>query len=153
MRLYLSGKNSDKFAIVDKEDYDKLSQYKWFLHPTGYVRRNLKGGGQILLHREIMNTPEDLFTDHINGNRLDNRKTNLRICTARQNSYNKKSNYPNPLGVRGVSQRYGKRFYVRIKTSQGHKYIGAYDNLIDAARAYDDAARKYHGEFAILNNI
>lgn len=72
-------------AMVDDEDFAKLNSVKWCAHSAGYAYRT---GGQ-LMHRIIMNAPDNLHIDHINGNRLDNRKCNLRLCTRSQNALNK----------------------------------------------------------------
>jgi hypothetical protein len=84
-----------KTAIVDDEDFDRLSQYKWQFAVIGYARRTVyvkgkKGRQTLYMHRDILATPSDMFTDHINGNRLDNRKENLRVCTQAENNRNRR---------------------------------------------------------------
>lgn len=89
MKLSLHG-NSGKYAEVDADDYDMLSQYKWYLSKDGYAARR-STGGTTYMHRLVMDTPKDMQTDHINRDRLDNRKANLRICTNAENQKNRKT--------------------------------------------------------------
>lgn len=82
------------FALVDEEDFELVSQYKWHLNDMGYaVWRGIIDGKKktIRMHRLIKNTPDELVTDHINHDRLDNRKSNLRICTQKENAKNRGS--------------------------------------------------------------
>lgn len=101
--------NQNKIAVVDDEDFEKLSQYNWFSNKgwsTFYAIRNIcfkDKKTRIRMHREILNAPKHLHIDHINGNGLDNRKENLRLCTNRENSQNK--HFPakhNKFKVKGV---------------------------------------------------
>lgn len=90
-KIPLSGKyGKGKYAIVDVEDVEKIALYKWHVSDNGYVL-NRNHGKTIRIHRLIMNTPEGMDTDHINHNKLDNRKSNLRICTRSVNLMNKPS--------------------------------------------------------------
>lgn len=91
-RLWLSAGHSDKYALVDQEDYEKLSQHKWYYRNDGYVAKKDKKD-TVYLHRFIMNTPKSMHTDHVNHNRLDNRKENLRICTREENMQNTKGKH------------------------------------------------------------
>jgi len=87
-KLWLSGKYKDKYAIVDDEDYETLSVYKWQYTSNGYAKRKY-GKTSLLMHRVIAKTPKGLVTDHLNHNKLDNRKSNLRVCTQMDNMQNK----------------------------------------------------------------
>lgn len=92
-----------KYAIVDDEDFEWLNQWKWCY--CKYVIRDIilnKKNKRIYMHRLIMNTPEKMQTDHINGNKLDNRRNNLRICTQSQNNMNRKISKLNTSGYRGI---------------------------------------------------
>ena len=141
-----------KVALVDDEDYEYLNQFKWSFYKsrkTYYANRikTIKGKGYgMTMHRVIMNTPSNMEVDHIDHNGLNNQKHNLRNCTFTQNRKNKtasgKSKY---LGV-GFA---GKQIQAHIL----NLYLGSFKTEEDAARAYDNAARKYHGEFANLNII
>jgi len=143
-----------KFTIVDADDYDRVTQHKWFAHKNAdrfYALRDA-GGKAIRMHREIVDIPPGLVCDHRNHDTLDNRKSNLRICTQAQNSYNQ-------LPRDGGTSRYkGVRWHkdhCKWETSIKHKgraiHIGYYDYEADAAIAYDDMAVELFGEFACLN--
>jgi len=154
-----------KFALVDDEDYDFLSKLKWNTNrkPDGtcyavYGRRAKTKTPHLKMHIQITkhhNTHiEGMFVDHINGNGLDNRKSNLRVCTPRQNSYNAKISKNNKSGFKGVSwfRRDKKwRAYIAVGGSQIH--LGYFINKTEAALAYNKAAEKYFGKFAKTNEV
>ena len=160
--------NRGWFALVDDEDYEYLSQWKWKCEEHNkdnihnqYARRHSKrrkGGGYIggvLMHRLILgieNNPK-LFVDHKNRNGLDNRKENLRIATKSQNSKNRRSAMNSSsqyLGVYWAKDR--RKWRVEIKAESGERIRGGqYETEKDAAMAYDVLAKIYHGEFANLN--
>ena len=151
--LSLQGKNKRCYvALVDDDDYDLLTQHRWSLNNSRYaVTFN---GSHILMHRLIMNCPKDMVVDHINNNGLDNRKCNLRICTAIENHYNTKIHVSNKTGFKGVSlHKMSNKFEVRIRFNGKKLHIGLFDDKEEAAKAYDLAAKSYHKQFARLNNI
>ncbi len=141
------------YAIVDADDYEELSKHKWTLIKRGnneYAGRREKGR-HISMHREIMNTPDDMVVDHINGNGLNNRKGNMRNCTKAQNSYNSR-----PRGGRSgyVGVTYHKRsgkFSAAIGYNGEKIHVGEFDDEVEAARARDRKALELQGEFAYLN--
>jgi hypothetical protein len=150
-----------KYAIVEPEDFEHLSKYKWFAQQgqrTFYAVRRIqqeRGGKQkaILMHREIMKAGNEEFCDHINHNGLDNRKANLRLATRSQNAWNRrKSKVKSRSKYKGVSW-YNKdeRWSVRIQVNRKQKFLGIFADEVEAAKAYDRAAQKYFGEFAELN--
>jgi hypothetical protein len=148
-----------KYAIVDPEDFERLNKHKWHAVKsanTFYVGRTIYAGKKhisIRMHRQILHPPDHLFVDHINHNGLDNRKANLRLATCAQNSYNRiyfrKSNSSKYTGVSWNKQE--KKWAVVIGYNKKNKFIGYFKDEIQAAKAYDQAAKEYHGEFASLN--
>lgn len=108
-----------KFAIVDDEDFLELSKYKWYLSGNGYATRTSR---HIRMHRVINSTPEGFDTDHINGDKLDNRRSNLRTATRSQNNFNTSPPKDNTSGTKGVwfSKRHS-RWYAQIKV-RGVRY-------------------------------
>lgn len=145
-------------AIVDDEDYEWLNQWKWYALVTGntvYAVRSYKEDGKkitILMHRLITDAPDGMVVDHINHNGRDNRRTNLRVVTGRENNLNSRLRKDNPTGYRGVRQWMNRpRWNARIRVDGRDIHLGYHATPEDAARAYDQAAKKYFGEFAQLN--
>ena len=147
-------------TTVDDDDYDFLMQWKWCFVSNGYAVRlktYYKFYGKltprmIRMHRVINDTPNGLFTDHLNGDKLDNRKSNLRSCTKSQNSMNRKGYKNTSSKFKGVTSRNNK-WEASIKIDKKSKTLGRFTSEKEAAKAYNVAALKYHGEFAKLNII
>lgn len=157
MKEILLTKNS--VCLVDDEDYSALAKYKWQKHSGGYAVRShwITGGkgktNQVYMHRAIMGVIDaKKQVDHINGNKLDNRKVNLRICTESQNKRN--SSKRAHLEYKGVYfvPKLGK-FKASITFDRKTHHLGVFMSQKVAAQAYDKAAKKYFGEFAKLNFI
>src|SRR6266436_3752554 len=144
-------------TLIDDEDFEWLNQYKWSVNSSNYPSRYGYINGKrvfITIHRFIMNPPVRMQVDHINGNRFDNRKENLRICTRSQNCTNRKSWKPNISGYRGVTfHKTTKKWRATIKIKQQKITLGLFFNKEQAALAYNQAAIAYFGEYAVLNNI
>jgi hypothetical protein len=149
-----------RYAIVDADDYDRLAKYKWQLcrsRNTYYAFRetSTRGGKKrhrILMHNEIIDIPEGMVCDHIDHKGLNNRKANLRPATVSQNSCNAHRRGKTTSRRRGVTQRAkSNKWMAQIRANGRYIYLGTFDDKVDAAKAYDTAARKYHGEFAVLN--
>jgi len=151
-----------KHAIVDPEHYDRLNKYKWQASKgsdTFYAARSVwdrvnKKKRTIKMHREIICPPHPLVVDHINHSGLDNRKANLRPATKSQNNINKpfKKKKGAHSKYRGVTwQKSINKWQAQIRAKGTHRVIGYFEDEIEAAKAYDKAAKKHHGEFAVLN--
>ena len=150
-----------KFAIVDPDDYHRLAKYKWHLakSPTGsYAARwhRPKNPGKrkkIWMHRQIIHIPKGLVCDHINHNAHDNRKANLRPATPSQNLCNRpKTKTKTRSKYKGLEwDKTQKKWKVRIQLHGRKIYLGSFNSQINAAKAYDNAAKQYHKQFASLN--
>ena len=143
-----------KFALVDDEDFAKLSKYKWHSLKgtnTFYAAR----GFRLRMHRFILNAKEGQEIDHRDGNGLNNQKSNLRFCTHSQNNMNQRKLKKNLSSkYKGVSwHKNKKKWAVSIYIDGKNKYLGDFKDETDAAEAYNEAAMKYYGEFANLNTI
>lgn len=145
-----------KFTKVDDVDFEWISQWKWYCSNFGYAVRNActVGGDRFLvyMHREIMKTPDRMDTDHVDMDRLNNQRKNLRICTRSENKRNRGKQLDNVSGYKGVSwSRIARRWQAQIKIKGKSIHLGYFTDVRKAAHIYDDAALKYHGEFARLN--
>jgi hypothetical protein len=139
------------FTLVDDEDYDWLVQWRWHLSVHGYVYR-IEKRKYVFMHREIMHTPDDKGTDHIDGLGRNNQRKNLRSCTPQQNQRNAKLRKDNKSGYKGVCfAKNLKKWRAYIRINKKLTYLGYYDSPVSAALTYDSAAQKYFGEFAHLN--
>jgi len=150
-----------RYATVDPRDYKRLRGYEWFSRKgknSFYARRHVPGckgkkESLIYLHQEIIEVPEGMVVDHINHDGMDNRRANLRAATYSQNLYHRKKRsgamYSKYKGVHwhNLHNRWAARITFEKKTID----LGYFRSEIEAAKAYDRAARKYHGEFASLN--
>lgn len=150
---------SGKTCIVDDDDYEELSKHKWCFKAggPGYAVRNIRlnGKGRLLvMHREIMKVPDGKKTDHINGNGLDNRKCNLRICSHAENLKNRSKQSNNTSGYKGVYKLNDcNRWGVAIGCDGKETWVGSFKTKEEAALAYNEAALRVHGKFARLNTV
>jgi hypothetical protein len=139
-----------KIALVDDDIYDYINQWNWYYDGCYAVRhcRTNKKSQRIFMHREILRTPSDMETDHINGNGIDNRLINLRICEHFQNGANKKLPTNNTSGYKGVcwSLRMNK-WQAYIKCRGERYFLGFYGDINDAISAYNNKAKELFGEF------
>lgn len=136
-------------VIVDEDDHARLCGYKWRLTTKGYAYRSHKG--ELRMHREIMGLQkrDGLVVDHINGNKLDNRRSNLRVCTVRQNNLNSPVTKRNKSGYKGVhwDKKYGA-WRTSIQINRRTKHLGWFQDKELAYELYCLAADMAFGEFA-----
>jgi len=150
-----------KVALVDDEDFERVSQYKWHfsfcLRGVGYARRDTSIKGKkirMYLHRFILNAPIGADVDHINRETLDNRKSNLRICSRSENLRNALSRTGATSKYKGVGwDKSRKKWSTKINLHGKTINLGRFKSEIVAAKAYNRAALKYHGEFARVNEV
>ena len=148
-----------KVAIVDSDDFERLSKYNWFARKDGRLNRDFramrtKNYHTISMARVIMNAPEGMLVDHINHDTLDNRKQNLRICTKGDNNRNNIIRKDNKSGYKGVSWNKKDRVWrAQIAVNGVQTYIGSFGTAEKAAEAYNKKAKELFGEFCVLNNI
>ncbi|MGD0078210.1 MAG: AP2/ERF family transcription factor [Sedimentisphaerales bacterium] len=152
-RIYLG---EGKYTILDSQDYYRMRDYRWHLWGQNgrfYVVRIIQKGSRRMkkktMHREIMNAPKGKLVDHKNSNPQDNRRNNLRLATYKENGRNKsKRRKKTSSKYIGVSRCKNVKSW---RAQIGHISLGSFDSEIDAAKAYDEAAKKYYGVFAKLN--
>lgn len=149
-----------KKTIVDDKLFNYLNQWKWHVRVCKgkyYAIRvpyELAGRRKgIYLHRLIMNISHDFHIDHINANTLDNRTINLRQCTRTENNRNSKISKNNSSGYKGVSWNKGNKKWRAYIAAEKQIHLGFFVKKEEAAKAYNQAARKYHGEFASINTL
>jgi len=147
-----------KFAIIDIEDRDSVLRHNWFAvkhKNTFYTKRNGRDSNRnkkmYYMHREILKATCGMV-DHINGNGLDNRKCNLRVCNNRQNQQNRRPQRLSTSQYKGVNwDSINSQWKSRICFNGKQIHIGRFDSEQEAARAYDIKAKELFGEFARLN--
>jgi hypothetical protein len=144
----------DFIILIDDNYLSFVIQYNWSLNPDGYVYTR-KNGNYISLHRHVLNVKTGDIVDHINGNLLDNRKQNLRVCNHGENNRNRKlKGKNNTSGYKGVGfHKVSQKWRARITFNGEGIWLGLFDTKEEAALAYNEAAIKYHKEFARLNVI
>lgn len=144
------------FAIVDDDDFESLSKHKWFAdkgNSTFYANRHHSKGKNIRMHRQIMCvTDKRLDVDHKNGNGLDNRKCNLRVCSRSSNNANAKISRRNRSGFKGVCWDSSRNKWGAQIGFNGKKYhLGRFDKIENAVSAYNKKAKELFGEFVRLS--
>lgn len=151
----------NKVALVDDEDYEYLNQWHWHLTGISYAARGTFKKGiakTVRMHNAIMNPPEGMVVDHIDHNGLNNQRSNLRICSRKENRRNQRGFFNSKSIYKGVAFGIDRRnkneyTYIKAKIRFDGKVInlGNFKTEKDAAIAYDKAAMEHYGEFACLN--
>lgn len=146
-------KNPNSFVLLDAEDYERVSRWKWHLDHNGYARRHYRDTGRsvkVAMHRFIIGAKPGEMVDHINGNPRDNRKANLRICSNRENQQNRNANAGRPFKGVYKHSKVGK-WEAAVGNNGKRIYLGLYDSPTKAAVAYDVAATMLFGKYAKTN--
>jgi len=142
-------------TLVDDADGDWLRQWRWLLVGNGYAGRFVRSGGTsrlVYLHRLLLDAGPDQRVDHINGDRLDNRRDNLRLVSHRQNQQNRRPSTDTSSGRKGVTWHARiHKWHVRITVDGQRLHLGYYADLETASRLYDAAARLFFGDYARPN--
>lgn len=147
-----------RFALIDNEDYEKISQYKWFYHDYACRKQNKQ---LVMMHRFLIGIiPDNKEIDHINGDKLDNRRCNLRLATHSENQANKKIGINNISGFKGVSVTFRKykgtiyKYYVaQISKDSKIRNLGTFKYINKAIEKYNKEAIKLFGEYAKVSKV
>ena len=163
MRMGCSGMklkllNSKRVALVDPQSWNKVAGYRWYIHKGGWVCGFKNDDAFVKLHQVILPPRKGKYPDHKDGNKLDNRKQNLRLATKSQNAQNSRKRFHKNATSKYKGVGLNKRvnlWQVRIKPpgKVPRRSIGYFKSQVVAARAYDAAARKYFGRFARTNFV
>ncbi len=152
MEIQILRKDELVTVLYDECDHELISKHTWSVSETGYVSGwDWSKKERLIMHRLILNAKKGEVVDHANGNPCDNRRGNIRICNASQNNSNRRGwgKTSKFLGVCKITGRDG--FKAQICVNKQVMPLGFYPTEEEAARAYDNAARLYHGEFANPN--
>lgn len=150
-----------QIAIVDPDDYQRLKKYKWYVckgkrtfYAVRYIpKQEEQSRKNAYMHYLVIDIPDGMYCDHINHNGLDNRKANLRAATPTQNNRHRRKHIKPTFSIyKGVCRVKGTKLWCsRISVNGKRINLGYFDSEIEAAKAYDEGAKRYHGEFAVLN--
>lgn len=150
-QLIITSNGTEHLCLYDNEDHDLISRFTWSLHSDGYAVTYINGKA-VLMHRLILGIVDNpLFeVDHINHDRLDNRRAMIRTCTRFENRRNSRKIMKGSSKLKGV-YRDGKFFHSQILQCNRVKNLGRYYSEVTAGKVYDSAARKEFHDFAFLN--
>ena len=140
---------SGEIALVDSEDFELVSKHRWHRHPMGYAATKIKDK-TVLMHRLVL--PGHPRLDHRDRNKLNNQKYNLRPATGSQNAANRISRLSDPTKLKGVRFHNGG-FESYIKKDGQYLSIGRFSSQRQAAKAYNEKALEFWGEYALLNPV
>lgn len=148
----IKASNKDVDILVDDEDFDELSKRKWAVEKNGYARAKINGK-RVSMHRLVLDlSPKDPYVDHIDGNKVNNCKSNLRLVTPQQNQFNQRKREGCLSKYKGVT-RSANKWMASIMINGKSINLGYYEKEDDAARAYNVKASEIFGEFAKLNDV
>jgi hypothetical protein len=150
IKIPLMSKGRIIFVLVDEDDFPAVSKHRLTINKYGYALFTNKGSTYSLA-RFIMGFPEGKEVDHINRDKLDNRRTNLRLATRRQNVINKDTERSGKY--RGVTQRSENSWRASVSSHGTTYHSSRHKTEVEAAKAYNKLARLHHGDFALLNEI
>lgn len=146
-------------TVIDVADLPLVIRHNWCANVREcgvYAVRVVRKVGAIYVHRVLLNAPNGIGVDHINGNSLDNRRSNLRLATTQQNGCNRAMSRNNTSGYKGVTLCTGKwspgKWKSTIKVNMKEIYLGVFRTKQEAHEAYQAASVKYHGEFRRQND-
>jgi len=146
-------------ALVDDDDFELINSRHWHVTARGYAGRTERRGGKkfhVMMHRVIakLSHYDERVVDHINGDKLDNRRENLRVCTHAQNLCNSKLYTTNKSGMKGVYQRRGSvRWTAYIYKDRKCYQLGTFDSAEEAHKARLSAEKQFHGQFARSSDL
>lgn len=147
--------SSGQKVIVDDDDYERLSNFKWY-YSSGYAVRYSRINGKQKTWKmcwDIIGYPDGQEVDHINHNKLDERKCNLRFVTHSQNMHNYPLQTHKDYKYKGVClHKASGKWIAQIKVNGKKMYLGTFSDILDAVEVYNQAAKEYHGEYAFVNN-
>ena len=145
-------------ALIDDEDYELVSQYKWYAHwnpdtqsfyAVTKIRKPDGTRDMLRMHRLVMNAKKGEYVDHINHDTIDNQKENLRLCSCSENLYNQGCKSSNTSGYKGVNwHKRDKKWQALIRVSGKRIHLGYFATKEEAYEAYCKAALELHGEFS-----
>ena len=140
---------------ISPEDQELVDKYEWRVNSRGYIVRRGRNNSQNYLHHLIIGKPKKGFVvDHIDGDKENNTRENLRICKQAENCANSKISKNNTSGFKGVSWNKAlKKWHAYIMLNRKRIHLGYFKDKLEAAKAYNKAALKYFGEFARLNEV
>lgn len=144
------------FALIDDEDYDKLSKFSWHVSNKDYARRNVNTGSRegrstVYMAREIVDVPVGLQIDHKNGNKLNNQKDNFRFVNNGTNCQNRKQNNNSTGYIGVVLHKASGKYVAQIGYQKKRIHLGSFSTKEEAAKAYDEAATRFFGLGALTN--
>jgi len=148
-----------KVSLIDDADYESVAVFSWYARLEGTVWYAIRKAGNgslrdIRMHRLLLGAPDGMQVDHLNGNGLDNRRENLRLCTNRENQQNRaKQSKPSSSRFKGVSYHGRGKWQAHIRANGVFRYLGLFASEDDAALAYNVAAKEHFGDFARLNTV